>query len=80
MIDRGTTLDFLEHRSNYLTKVQAAQRIKKTRSTIDRYARNGLRVYRILGTNYIHVDELLAQYRETILRHKATRATPTTAE
>lgn len=76
MTEVGSLLHFARHRGEYLTRAEAADRIGKTRKTIERYVGDGLPVYRIGGREFVHVDELLAKYRDKHLRQKATRATP----
>jgi hypothetical protein len=79
MADIGTTLDFARNRSRYLTRREAAARIKKTERTIRRYLADGLPIYRILGDEYVHIDQLLERYRRAHLNQKTTRTKGTAA-
>lgn len=49
---------------------RAAEHLKITRASVERYIRDGLKV----TFGRVHRDELLAEYRKRQIRQRATRA------
>jgi hypothetical protein len=74
MADPGSLEHYLENRDKYLTRAQAAERIGKSRRTIENYLAGGLKVHEPLpGVQRIYLDELLATWRQKMIRQRAAR-------
>ena len=69
----GTLVHFARHRDEYLTRAQAAARVRKSDRTIRNYLAAGLPVHVVLGTGYIHLEQLQAMLKANHSRRKATR-------
>lgn len=74
MASVGTLEHWIENREQYLSRADAAARIRKTDRTIRNYIAAGLTVYEPLpGVERIYLDELLGMWRSRMLAERGTR-------
>jgi hypothetical protein len=66
-------------KSEWWTKRKAVVELDMTMRTLDNYVRDGLATYTVDGSVYVHVDDLLAMWREKRVKRKGTYATPRSA-
>lgn len=65
--------DLTDAMDRFWTIDQAAEHLKVTRRTIERYVKGGLTVYFPAQGGYIDRDELLTEVRRRLKRQRATR-------
>ena len=66
--------DLTDPMDRWWTIDQAAEHLKVTRATVEKYVREGLPLHFLQLGGYVDRDELLADYRGRQERSRATRA------